>query len=486
MKRLTYRSSVFQLLVVVLVLIGLADFAGGADLKAPVFRAGAATANITPPLDEPIVGGWGQPLAQHVHDELRVRSLVLDDGITKLAFVVVDNIGMPREVHDAAKRLIHEKTGIPMRCVMCACTHTHSSISARGKAKTIASESFSDYQAFVIRRMVEAVRCALNNLEPARIGWACGSEPGQVFNRRYFMKPGTPTPNPFGGTDKAVMNPGRGNPNILKAAGPTDPEVPFIAVQSRDGRALALLANYALHYVGPGKGNVISADYFGVFADRIQELLGADRLAPPFVGMLSNGCSGDINNINWLKKRTKRVEPYEQMTKVAHAVAKTVHDTYQGMTFHDRVKLAALHTELSLSVRRPTAEQVNYAQEILKQPDDAKAYHKRERVYAQRVMQLEESPAEVSIVLQTFRIGELGVCAIPFEVFVEIGLALKAKSPFAQTMVLSHANGSYGYLPTVQQHQWGGYETWMGTNNVEVQAAPKITGRLLNIFQSMK
>ena len=78
--------------------------------------------------------------------------------------------------------------------------------------------------------------------------------------------------------------------------------------------------------------------------------------------------------------------------------------------------------------------------------------------------------------------GELGVCAIPFEVFVEIGLELKEKSPFGQTMVLSHANGSYGYLPTMQQHQWGGYETWMGTNNVEIQAAPKIKRSLLSML----
>ncbi|MFC1794521.1 hypothetical protein ACFL3Q_13140 [Planctomycetota bacterium] len=365
---------------------------------------------------------------------------------------------------------------------MCTCTHTHSSISARGEAKMQLSESMSDYQSFVIRRMVAAVRRAVNNLQPARIGWARGNEPNQVFNRRYFMKPGTPTPNPFGGTDRAVMNPGRGNPNIFKAAGPTDPEVPFIAVQSRDGRPLALLANYALHYVGPGKGDTISADYFGVFADRIQELLCADRHQPPFVGILSNGCSGDINNINWLQKPTDRPAPYEQMTKVARAVAQTVFQAYKDMTFFDWVELKARQTELTLAVRKPTDEQVAYAQAILKKSPDAKEYHKREKYYARRVLQLHESPETVAIILQTFRVGELGVCAIPFEVFVEIGLELKEKSPFSQTMVLSHANGSYGYLPTVQQHQWGGYETWMGTNNVEIQAAPKIKRHLLSML----
>ena len=300
------------------------------------------------------------------------------------------------------------------------------------------------------------------------------------------MKPGTPTPNPFGGTDQAVMNPGRGHPKIYKAAGPTDPEVPFVAVQARDGRPLALLANYALHYVGPGKGDTLSADYFGIFADRIQELLGADRLNPPFVGVMSNGCSGDINNINWLRKNTHRAQPYEQMTKVAHAVARTVHQAYQTMSFRDWVKLEARQTELVLAVRKPNAEQLAYARAVLDKPAHAKAYHKREKVYAQRMQQLRESPDELTVLLQVFRVGNLGICAIPFEVFVEIGLELKARSPLDQTMVLSHANGSYGYLPTVQQHQWGGYETWMGTNNVEIQAAPKMTGALLEMLKKLK
>jgi hypothetical protein len=411
--------------------------------------------------------------------------LVLDDGATRLAFVVVDNIGMPREVYDIAKPLIQEKTGIPASHVMCACTHTHSSISARGESKTKRSESMSDYQFFVIRRMVAAVRRAVNNLGPARIGWGRGHEPNQVFNRRYFMKPGTSSPNPFGGTDKVVMNPGRGNPNILKAAGPIDPEVPFIAVQSRDGRPLALLANYALHYVGPGKGDTISADYFGVFADRIQELLGADRQQPPFVGILSNGCSGDINNINWLQKPTDRAAPYEQMTKVAHAVAQTVFQAYQDVTFHDWVELNARQTELTLAVRKPTAEQVTYAEAILAKAPDARVYHKREKNYARRVLELHDSPGTITIILQAFRAGNLGVCAIPFEVFVEIGLELKDTSRLSQTMILSHANGSYGYLPTVQQHEWGGYETWMGTNTVEIKAAPKIKSRLLEMLGSL-
>ncbi|MHC4170190.1 MAG: hypothetical protein ACYSWQ_24855, partial [Planctomycetota bacterium] len=234
---------------------------------------------------------------------------------------------------------------------MMAATHTHSSVSARGSNRLRPNKELTDYQQFLVTRIADGVRRAVNNLEPARIGWDVGREPTQVFNRRYFMKPGVPTPNPFGGTDKAVMNPGRGNPGILKAAGPTDPEVAFVSVQSAGGRQIALLANYSLHYVGGGRSGAMSADYFGMFSERIGQLLNAGGADPPFVGILSNGTSGDINNINWLRRSQKRPVPYEKMRQVADLVAQAVHKAHQKTEFYDWVHLGAIRKELALSVR---------------------------------------------------------------------------------------------------------------------------------------
>ena len=50
---------------------------------AATLRAGAATANITPPLGIEINGGTAPVIATHVHDELHARALVLDDGSTQ-------------------------------------------------------------------------------------------------------------------------------------------------------------------------------------------------------------------------------------------------------------------------------------------------------------------------------------------------------------------------------------------------------------------
>ena len=80
----------------------------------------------------------------------------------------------------------------------------------------------------------------------------------------------------------------------------------------------------------------------------------------------------------------------------------------------------------------------------------------------------------------------MGICAIPFETFVEIGIELKHKSPFGRTFSISHANGSHGYLPTAEQHELGGYETWLGTSCVEFEAASRIVKNLLVMLDEMR
>ncbi len=448
------------------------------------FRAGAAAANITPPLGEPIVGGFSPTPATHVHDELHARCLALDDGKTKLVFAVCDNVGISREVFDEARKLVAQETGLPPENLLLSATHTHSATSARS-GKPLAAEPLADYSKFLVRRIGDGVRRALNNLEPARIGWGSAQAPEHLFNRRYFMKPGTPMPDPFGGDDKVVMNPGVGNPKVEKPAGPVDPEVSFLLVRAKAGRPIALLANYSLHYVGGVPGTHISADYFALFADRIGQLLGTDRQDPPFVGIMTNGTSGDVNNIDVLGK-PQRHAPYEKMKLVAHSVAEKVFQSAEGAPLQDWVALSARMKDLALEARKPTLERVAYAKEILARPKDAKPRHVREPNYAQRTLQMAEAPERVAVPIQAFRIGDLGIAAIPFEVFTDIGLEIKKRTPLARQFTVSLANGSYGYLPTPEHHQLGGYETWLGTNRVEVEASRKITETVLQLLAALR
>lgn len=443
------------------------------------FRAGAATANITPHLGISINGHFNDRMAKHVHDELHARCLVLSDGQTRLVIVVCDSCMIPRDVLDAAKALIQQRTGIPAENILISATHTHSAPTC---AAVFQSEPDQDYQAFLTVRIADGVQRAVNQMAPAKIAWGVGAAPDHVFNRRWRMKRGTIPPNPFGGTNDLVrMNPPVESPDLIEPAGPTDPEVSVLAVRFADGKPMALLANYSLHYVGGVPGTEVSADYFGAFCDRIQQLLGADRQDPPFVALLSNGTSGDINNINFRQRQPAR-GPYQQMNLVADAVAREAHRVYQELQFRDWVPLGVAQKEIRLGVRLPTEAELKRAEDILAK---AKGRELRgaEEIYARETVLMKDYPKEVSLLIQTLRFGELGIAAVPCEVFVEIGMEIKARSPFRPTFTVALANGYYGYLPTPAHHQLGGYETWRARSSyLEVDAAPKIVATLMELF----
>ncbi|MEW6305996.1 MAG: neutral/alkaline non-lysosomal ceramidase N-terminal domain-containing protein [Verrucomicrobiota bacterium] len=457
--------------------------AAGQQTKAKGFRAGAATSNITPKLGTSINGGMQDRAATHVHDELHARCLALDDGQTKLVIVVCDSCMILREIFDQAKRLVNEATGLPVENMMMSATHTHSAPTA---GAVFQSEPDPEYQDFLARRIADGVRRALNNLAPARLGWAVGSEPTEVFNRRWYLKEGTMPKNAFGKYDKVKMNPGRGSDSLVEPAGPTDPQVCVLAVQTPEGKPLALLANYSLHYVGGTGGGHISADYYGMFCDRIQQLLGADRQDPAFVGMLSNGTSGDINNINF-RVKGESYPPYAKMRQVADKVATEAARVYKTIQFRDTVSLAAAQKELKLGVRKPTAEEVAQAKEIMSRAKKLPRMETLEEIYARETVQMAAYPDQVACIVQAFRIGELGIAAIPCETFVEIGLEIKERSPFRPTFTHSLANGYNGYLPTPKHHELGGYETWRAKSSyLEAQASTKITAAILEMMGKLR
>jgi len=448
---------------------------GAAEGDTLAFQAGAAVSNITPPLGSDIIGNWQTPKATHIHDELHARCLVLDDGEQRLAIVVCDNLGIDAPVFDQAKRRLQDKTGISPEHLLMASTHTHSGPSARNLERLAGYEDLTPYQQFVADRIVDGVQCAINNLEPAEIGWGRGEEATQVNNRRWYLSDPSLMISPFGDQDKVRMNPPRGHDMLVKPAGPTDPEIVFLPVRAVSGRPIALLANYSLHYVGGVPKGHISADYFGAFADRIQELLGADRLDPPFVGILSNGTSGDINNINFRKPSPKR-EPYEQIHHVANLVAEEVYRACQSIEYHRDVRLDGRIDRLTLDVRKPDDATLAWARGILDKPEDETT--RKERIYAKRSLILQESPDQLDIWVQALRIGDVGIAGIPFETFAETGLHLKKAGRLPVTFTISFANGCYGYLPTPAQHELGGYETWLGTNRVAVDSEPAIVAKL--------
>lgn len=452
------------------------------SLHAAEFRAGAATSNITPELGSSINGGFQDGKALVIHDELNARCLALDDGTTKLVLVVADSCVIGRGIFDEAKKMVHEATGLPMENMMMSATHSHSCGTAQAVGQ---SEPNPLYQRFISRRIADGVRRALNNLAPAKIGHGVVDVPQQVFNRRWKMKPGGIPPTPLGvTTDQVKTNPGINNPNLLEPAGPTDPQVSFISVQTLDGKPIALYANYSLHYVGGVGPGHISADYYGVFAGRVGELIGAEHQDPPFVGIMSNGTSGDINNIDFHGGQAKE-SPYGRIKIVANDVAQAVAGAVKSVKHQDWVPLAVAQKDITLGLRIPTKDEVEKAREVTKQSNLFPRMATMEQVYARETALLADFPKEVSAPLQIMKIGDLHVSAIPAEVFVEIGLELKKRHK--PTFTVSLANAYHGYLPTPEQHALGGYETWRARSScLEVDASTKIVAGLEELFAKLE
>ncbi|MHC4401550.1 MAG: hypothetical protein ACYTG0_17900 [Planctomycetota bacterium] len=232
-----------------LLLISL--FAAAMALPSPAraeLQAGTAVVDVTPH-EWPLAprGSFTPRPTDSAHDPLNVRCLVLDDGNTSVALAAVDSCMVHRDVLGPAKKQASEATGIPAEHMLICATHTHSAPFANAQHGTPQELA---YQKRLLEGIVEAIVQASKNRQPAKAGWSGYSLPDEVFNRRWFLKPGTVPTNPFGeDTDIVKMNPPRNNDVLINPAGPTDPEVSVLYVEDAKGRPLAVFANYSLHYV---------------------------------------------------------------------------------------------------------------------------------------------------------------------------------------------------------------------------------------------
>jgi hypothetical protein len=344
----------------------------------------------------------------------------------------------------------------------------------------------TDYQKFVVRRIADGVRRAINLLRPAEIAFGTVDVPEHVHIRRWFLKEGTMPPNPFGKIDKVKMNPGAGNPALVEPAGEPDPTVSFIALREPGGRLISVYSAYSLHYVGGVKSADISADYFGVYCEALKRLVSDDAEGPPFVAMMANGTSGDANNINFRNPQPGK-KPYEQMRYVGEDVAAKVKEALAKVTWQDSAPLAARYRELDVKWRSIPDDLIAWAKETeAKAPRIQGGKADLPVAYAGRVQRLAKASPETKTPVQILRIGDVCIGTTPTETFAETGVEFRKRNPFPKSFMVELANGYYGYMPTPRHFELGGYETWPGTNNLEPQASVKMMNALLEMAAEVK
>jgi neutral ceramidase len=396
--------------------------------------------------------------------------------------VLVDNLGLAAEAIEDAKAIASKQCGIATDKMLVSATHTHSAPASNVKE---GPEPAVAYRKVLVTGIAESIVKAHAALRPAAVGYAAHPLPDEVFNRRWFLKPGKMPPNPFGRLDQVKMNPGT-SPDVLdRPAGPTDPDITVLSIQDAKKKPLAIYANYSLHYVGGTPKAQVSADYFGEFARVMPSRLRGDD---EFVAIMTNGTSGDINNIPFGSVRPPRQE-FEQIRLVAAKAADTAWFAHQKIGPHrNDARIGMRQRLITLKMRKPTAEQLATARTIaaITDKEELAKHPPLADSYARRAIALAEGPDSVTVPLQAIRIGDFAICAIPFETFCEIGLELKARSPFGRSMIVSIANGYNGYLPTPEQHKLGGYETWLGTNKVQEDTSVILVENLVEMLAELK
>lgn len=455
------------------------------------FKAGAAMKEITPALGSLINGDFITHYAREIHDPLYSKALVLEDRDLTIAIIVVDICAMQKDFLDDLKKKIFSQTGISPKNVLISSTHTH----AAGSIESLLLGGADlPYRQKLGELIIQSVTAAKKNLKPAKVAYESIDIPEHVVCRRYFMKPGYKAVNPVtGGLDIVKTNPLGDEDKIEKRVSPTDPELNYLAIRGIDDEWISLLANYCLHYVGDWENGTITADYFGAFARLIQVKLGA---GPDFIPILSNGTSGDANIVDFLQPQRYPEENFAKAELISNDLAEKVSQSLANITWEDNPTLSAQYEELPIPIRRPSADELNTAKQVVAEtnfenlvlmPSHIGNEDSFKRIYAREQILLKEYPDTILFPIQALKIGTVIIGGLGGEFFSETGLSLKTENSKRNYFTICLANGYVGYVPPEHEFELGGYETWRcRTSFLEEKAEEIIRKKLLELVNQIK
>ncbi|MGK0185735.1 MAG: neutral ceramidase [Verrucomicrobiales bacterium] len=412
----------------------------------PSLETGSAIEKITPPLGVPMAGYYHERGATGVHDDLYARAIVLQSNGTKAALVSLDLISTRRSFIEKARQLIEKETGIPSSHIMISATHTHTApvLADANKPDDSDGANASPAEAYLMRlpaQIAACVRTANDRLKPVEALAATGSEDAITFNRRFHMRDGS-----------VGWNPGKMNKNIVKPAGPIDSGLPMVLFRELESRAAqSVYVNYSVHLDNVG-GTDISADLPYTVTENLRSAWGKN-----LVTVYTSGACGDLNHVDvsWPEPQKGHGNAARMGTILAAEVLRSQRRlaSVQGL-------LQVGNATVSLAIPTFTEAAINQSKEIVRTGNDRNRASFMRLVHAHKVLDIaarDGKPLEVEV--QVITLGKtLAWVALPGEVFTELGLQLKADSPFAQTMIAELANGSIGYVPSRRSFRQGNYE----------------------------
>ena len=429
-------------------------------------QAGFSRVNITPALGTEIVGYFQARYAEGVLDELEINALALSAGEDKVVLMSADLCFIGAAVQKVICERICEATGLTADQIFVHSTHTHTGPvvnldGINGMQVSGIDESKQDlakqYGQMLCNKFADAAVMALNDLKPAKMGYAVGNAPNIAFVRRFRMKDG-----------KVRTNPGVGNPDILHPIGDVDERVNVLRFD-REGGDTIVLANMGCHPDVVG-GSLISGDWPTLFRHRLEKTL--DNVK----GMFFNGAQGDVNHVNVNAKGGDFNDMFNDFDDVARGYGHARHmanvmtaavlQVFDKVNYVEVDRIRSKLGDITVPSNMPKPEDMPLAR---KYDDLHKAGRDEEIPFegmelttvvaeAARMVKLEHGPESFPMTLSAVAIGNVALAGVPGEPFNGIGLGLKKAEGWDLVLPCCLTNGSEGYFPMQDSYDEGGYE----------------------------
>ena len=404
-------------------------------LAATDVRVGAAAVDLEADDSMVIAGGIGPGKATGQEGLLRAVAVVIEKPNSgKVAIVVCDVLFVTRDFIDPALKEIEHSTGIAPDRVLVNATHTHHAPCTASVHGYVRDDVFTKRVQQAIVKAVQLANAKLAGGE-AEFLFKLGEEKTVGANSRVLL------------SDNTIWWTGPMN-DPVRHTGPFDPQLPVFTFRGENQKLRALLYNHSTHTIGSRKPGVRSPSFYGLAAQELEPELGCT------VSFLE-GASGSTHNITGVPvdesvRRMKRAITDALSQAEPHAVTKLV------------------------SIKRPFQFKVRTFDESVEDEKVSSYCNKRIPAGAQGVIdvfrdmrrQLKSEQGKTrETVLQAIAIGDVAIVGVPAEYFTIFGTDIKKRSPYKFTYVAELANDWIGYLPNLEAHQLGGYQTWMGLHS---------------------
>ena len=399
--------------------------------------------------------------AKLADESLNAKVLVLACGGRKLCFVALDVTIVVRRYTMQIRKAASEEFGFDPEAVMVHATQTHSAPPLGG---FMMDEDFQlepeyawlgggteHYDAFVVEKVVEAIRQAHSALRPVEMGVGSGIEGRVAFNRRAVLRDGSVR------LTKRQWVDALGPVDIRYLEGPMDPELGVVCFRTDGLSVPAIVVSYTCHPVHVFPSLAVSADWPGALSQELRRARGEGC-----VPLVLNGACGDINP--WPPYDPDYVVDHKRMGRM---LAETAEKVLETLAFKEAEDLDWAVKHLKIPFREVDSDEFDAARRLLEahpEPmwaDAQRTVVKREWMLAAGLYGLclqKQREQELDYEIQAFRVGETAFVGLPGEPFVEGQLRIKLASPATSTYVVHCTTQYVGYLPTREAILRGGHE----------------------------